>query len=290
MKNIFNLPIKHALGFALILLCVAAFADATFVYTGRVGFVQQDQAFTEQTTKLSVCFRLYQDKGSTTPLWGVTTPVYVDKNGNFQVELGDGMTGAEVVYDTSNTMTVEEIFKNNAARAIGISIEGGEEQYPKQEIHSVPFAANSSVAKGLTDKAAIANASANVIHVNDSASIGGLEVEDELSILSKDNNLQVSRLNVGENVEFTLGTETEAEILGTTVDVVLENGISTGAPLVGPDGCYINGNTTGGFLVIISRDSWRAPCVTIPVAANQICSAPFSVSGKTHLRFYRFGN
>lgn len=289
MKHMFNLPIKRSLSLALLLMSVALLADATFVYTGRVGFTQQDESFTNDVTELSIRFRLYKDQSSTEALWGVTTPVYVDKNGNFQIELGDGMTGTGVVYDSTNTITVEELFMTDAARAIGVSIEGGAEQYPKQEIHSIPFAMNSAIAKGLTDKSIISNAKARGVYVNQSASINDLTVTNELSILSKDNNLQANNLIVDANVEFTLGTETEAKILGAVVDIEV-TGISINEPLVGLQGCRINDNTTGGFLVIISRENLVSPCVTIPVAANETCYAPFSVSGRTHLRFYRFGN
>lgn len=265
-----------------------SYASSTFVYSGRIAFLDDSQNFKDETTKLMASFRLYKDATSISPLWEVTTPIYLDKDGNFQITLGDGMTGEGVVYSSANTKTVEELFNQNAVRSLGVSIEGEAEQYPRQEIHSIPFAVNSNVANDVVRESSVADATADEVIIKGSAEMQDLEITKELTLNKQD--FSVNEIAFGNKSAFsTRGVSTE--LLGSGVkEYSATNGIKKGQTLVGLSGALITGNTTGGFLVIISRENWTCPCVTIPINAYESYSSPFDLSGKVDLRFYSFGN
>ena len=78
---------KALIGFSLLLLATAAFADMPQVLTYR-GVLKRTGGFNKPTS-LELTFRIYDSKMPDTALWARTMRVPVDTNGVFYAELSD---------------------------------------------------------------------------------------------------------------------------------------------------------------------------------------------------------
>ena len=85
MNRTFNR--KALVGFSLLLLAVAAFADVPQVLTYR-GVLKRTGGY-DKPTSLELTFRLYDSKMPDQALWARTMRVPVDTNGVFYAELSD---------------------------------------------------------------------------------------------------------------------------------------------------------------------------------------------------------
>ena len=153
---------KKAMSIAALMavVCAMAYDDVQITYRGRLkenGLVPAEQ-------NVSMKFRLYAKKNDDAPLWTAEIPnVLIDVNGFFQVALrGAGL--AEVI-DAGN------------ANWIGVAINDGKEQFPRQALMASPCASKAMIAERLADSpsiktAAVASVTAKTFTVSD-LSVGG---------------------------------------------------------------------------------------------------------------------
>lgn len=272
-----------------ILGCGVSMAETSLVYSGTIGFTSPDQHFVSDTTRLSVQFRLYSAVNSTQPLWGVTTTVGVDYLGEFQVRLSDNMTDA--VYDEGNT-PMSELFSKDMAHFIGISIEGEQEINPRQEILYLPMSEMTDTTKELTSDSSIDRAKVTDIYANNNVvAESDVAITGSLSLETKEGTFNVGKMNVNNGILNV--KDNKIKLLNKSpFDLTFDRGISSTTKLLSAPGGggAIDKNENGGFLVIISKDNWSVPCVTIPVAAGAQYYFPADISGKVALRFFPFGN
>lgn len=159
MKTRHFLPVLAALA----ALAARASDDVQVTYRGRL----QAAGAAPAAQTLAMEFRLYADKGSATPSWTMSTNVLVDAQGLFQVALrGDGLA---------------EAIDEGRARWIGVSIAGGKEQYPRQELLAAPQASKAALAGSLADSPRIGEASAGSVRA-DSLSTGTISVAGAASV------------------------------------------------------------------------------------------------------------
>lgn len=121
-------------------LSAVAYNDMQLVYRGRLKVAGgQPQAQT-----LPMTFSVYAKKSDTTPAWSVQKDVPVDAGGLFQVALeGDGL--------------IEAVDSGNA-QWIGVSVDGGKEQYPRQELMASAWASKAARADALATSPSVAAA------------------------------------------------------------------------------------------------------------------------------------
>ena len=127
---------------ALAAMASPASDDVQVVYRGRLA--KAGAAPGAQTVSME--FRLYASKGDPAPSWSMATNVLVDAQGLFQVALrGEGLA---------------EAVDGGRAAWIGVSVDGGKEQYPRQELMAAPFAAKAARADALAGSPEIGEVSA----------------------------------------------------------------------------------------------------------------------------------
>lgn len=144
---------------ALAALAASGADDVQVTYRGRLRAAGAAPA--EQTLPME--FRLYAAKGSAEASWTMATNVLVDAQGLFQVALrGDGLAAA-----------IDE----GRARWIGVSVDGGKEQYPRQELLAAPSAEKAERADALAAGAEIGEADVGAVESKslsvEAISIGG---------------------------------------------------------------------------------------------------------------------
>lgn len=116
---------------ALAALASPASDDVQVVYRGRL--LKSGAAPAARTVAME--FRLYASNGDASPSWSMATNVPVDGSGLFQVALrGDGLA---------------EAIDGDRARWIGVAVDGGREQYPRQELLAAPHAAKAERADAI---------------------------------------------------------------------------------------------------------------------------------------------
>ena len=127
---------------ALVAFAAAAYDDVQVTYRGRLR--KDGVAPAAQSVRMK--FSLYRGKGDATASWSVEqADVAVDANGLFQVALrGDGLAAA---IDGGN------------ANWIGVAVDGGKEQYPRQALLANSWAEKSERADRLAASPTIGTAS-----------------------------------------------------------------------------------------------------------------------------------
>ena len=127
---------------ALAAFAAAAYDDVQVVYRGRL---RKNGGALPAAETVDMSFRLYADKGDTTPSWSRDGhAVQINGDGLFQVALrGDGLADAI-----------------NAGRVhwIGVSVDGGSEQYPRQALIASPRAGRAARADALLASPSVATA------------------------------------------------------------------------------------------------------------------------------------
>ena len=132
---------------ALAALCAQAFDDVQVVYRGKL----QKKGEKPEAGEVPVEFKLYTSKGAATAFWSQTTNVLLDAEGRFQVALrGDGLADA---LDEAGTAW------------IGVTVDGGSEQVPRQELTASPRAYKVELAEGLADSATIGSLETGTLEV-----------------------------------------------------------------------------------------------------------------------------
>jgi microcystin-dependent protein len=88
----------------------------------------------------TVDFRLYNSAGSDTPLWGRNYSVLLDTNGLFNVELSDSGAPLSAGKLVTTPLALKIVVANNPTLFLGLTVNGGTEIAPRQQLLSVPFA------------------------------------------------------------------------------------------------------------------------------------------------------
>ncbi|MCR5752057.1 MAG: hypothetical protein K6G91_08845 [Kiritimatiellae bacterium] len=127
---------------ALAVASASAYDDVQVTYRGRM-FKGGREPGEPQTVAMS--FRLYAKRGDASPVWTMEIgEVGLDGQGRFQVALrGDGLA---------------EVIDAGRANWIGVSVNGGKEQYPRQALLASPTASKSAVAERFADSPSIVTA------------------------------------------------------------------------------------------------------------------------------------
>lgn len=122
-------------------LSAAAYDGMQLVYRGRLKMAGAQPS--AQT--LPMTFSVYATKSDTTPAWSVqVSDVAVNADGFFQVALeGDGL---------------REAVDAGKAQWIGVSVDNGKEQYPRQELMASAWAAKAALAESLASSPSVATA------------------------------------------------------------------------------------------------------------------------------------
>jgi len=121
-------------------LSAAAYDDMQLVYRGRLRVAGAQPA--AQT--LPMTFSVYATKGDTTPVWSMEKSVKVNSDGLFQVAL--------------EGQDLREAVDRGKAQWIGVSIDGGKEQYPRQELMASAWAAKAARADALASSPSVVTA------------------------------------------------------------------------------------------------------------------------------------
>ena len=134
---------------ALVAASASAYEDVQVTYRGRLLKGAQNPG--EQTVAMS--FRLYVKRGDASPVWTMEkSDVGLDAQGRFQVALrGEGLA---------------ELIDAGRVNWIGVSVNGGKEQYPRQALLASPAASKSAVAERLADSPAIRTAETDEVEAD----------------------------------------------------------------------------------------------------------------------------
>ena len=133
---------KALIGFSLLLLATAAFADVPQVLTYR-GVLKRTGGFA-RATSLEMTFRLYDSKSPDTALWARTMRVPVDTNGVFYAELSDqnGNDPDGIGYPLADVMGAIK-----GTPEIGLTPPDASELKPRQKLATAPRAARAARTK-----------------------------------------------------------------------------------------------------------------------------------------------
>ena len=153
---------KKAMSIAALMaaVCVLAFDDVQITYRGRL----KENGVAPVAQAVSMNFRLYAKKNDAAPSWTAVVPdVPIGANGLFQVALrGEGLG---------------DVIDAGKANWIGVAINDGKEQYPRQALMASPYASKAAVAECLADSpsvktAAVASVATTAFTVSE-LSVGG---------------------------------------------------------------------------------------------------------------------
>lgn len=149
----------------------AAYDDVQVTYRGRLK--KNSAAPAAQT--VSMTFRLYKGKKDNDASWTmVKDDVMISEDGLFQVALrGQGLEGRGLA----------EMIDDGRVNWIGVAIDGGKEQYPRQAILASPGAEKSIVADGLAASPSIETAKVGPVDAS-ALSARSLSVDGAISIRS----------------------------------------------------------------------------------------------------------
>lgn len=159
---------KTNFGISLLLLASAmsavAFEDVQVTYRGRLK--KDGAAPSAQTVRMT--FRLYADKKDKSASWTMENQnVMIDDAGLFQVALqGEGLA---------------EAIGSGLANWIGVTIDGGKEQYPRQALMASPRAEKAAVADRLASSPSVGTAAVERVKAG-ALSVGTLSVAGAVSI------------------------------------------------------------------------------------------------------------
>ena len=152
---------------ALAALAAAAYDDVQVTFRGRL---RKNGAQPDAQT-VPMTFSLYKGKGDTTASWTMQKDdVMVDSSGLFQVALrGDGLATA---IDAGN------------ANWIGVAVDGGKEQYPRQELLASPWAEKAARADALGPSPSISTAAVKRAEIASLSATGAIDVAGGASLPS----------------------------------------------------------------------------------------------------------
>lgn len=154
----------------LISTAVAVAADpVSVVYRGRL----QRNGREPSVSQVAVSFRLYETKDSAAPLWKKDVTVQLDATGTFQCAL-NGKDDANVDLDG--------LVQAGRIGAIALAVAGGREQYPRQDILTVPVVRKTAKACGLAKASPIAEAVTAEKVTADSIRVADLDTKGKVSL------------------------------------------------------------------------------------------------------------
>ena len=135
---------KKAMSIAALMaaVCVLAFDDVQITYRGRL----KENGVAPVAQAVSMNFRLYAKKNDAAPSWTAVVPdVPIGANGLFQVALrGEGLG---------------DVIDAGKANWIGVAINDGKEQYPRQALMASPCASKAAIAERLAESPSVKTAS-----------------------------------------------------------------------------------------------------------------------------------
>lgn len=268
-------------------LALGAAADARFTYSGRIGL--NSGAGFGGNTELPVRFRLYGSKTAAEHVWEMGCTVTVNKDGMFRVMIQDGKEGCTY---GAGQKTLDYLFERDMVRAIGVAINGEAEIYPRQEMLSTPVVDRAETAGRLTKNPEIGTLKAGEVQTSASFTAGGgVTITDPVKLERTADSFTVDELAV-QSGEFKARDRKFRMFARAPHEKTVDGGITSSTVLVSKPGGggLIDKNSSGGFLVVVSYENWKAPCVTVPVGAGESYRFPDSLAGKVKLRFYPFGN
>ena len=141
----------------------AAFDDVQVTYRGRLW----QNAAPPTRRSVNMTFRLYAEKGAEVPLWtSDEMTVALDAQGLFQTALrGAGLAGA----------------LDAGATWVGVMVNGGKEQYPRQELLASPYAAKAARADALAESASVKTAAVKRVEAK-ALLVSTLDVSGEITL------------------------------------------------------------------------------------------------------------
>ena len=107
-----------------------------FTYQGALNELSGDPLSGEKTIE----FRLYEQASGGEPVWGRSRKVFLDENGQFNVELSDNV--GEEIHEVRSTGLADILASDSATTLyIGLTVSGTDgEVAPRQRLLSVPYA------------------------------------------------------------------------------------------------------------------------------------------------------
>lgn len=176
MKKIF--PAIAAL-FAALTAC--AYDSVQITYRGHLKY----NSPAEMPLETPMTFNVYAGKTDTEPSWTATfDSVRLSTNGFFQVALsGNGLA---------------EVISGGRAAFIGVSVDGGNEQYPRQELLRSGWAEKSEFAGALMPSPAVGRANVNSAEFK-SLSAASITVGGDVSLPESEQMLKTEVIHSGRN-------------------------------------------------------------------------------------------
>ena len=267
MNNTMNTAFTAILA-AAIAVGASADEDFAFVYRGRIN----PTGVTIPAT-VPVTYSLYKAASGGDPVWTGTETVRPNSDGLFQCTLsGHGIAAA---------------FTNDNARFLGVSINGADEQYPRQEVFPVPMADRSVMADRLMPNGTVGTLDTHAIWAK-SATFGSLTVNGNVKFEGSDSAFTVSSASL-ENDACSLRIKKQGKVSvfrNSAPDGYEFNSLNTGVRMFHTD--------FGGVVTVMSKDrnNWDnsdgVPCATWAVGAGDVYPL-FNVGHPVKVYFYPFG-
>ena len=180
---------KVLIGFSLMLLAVAAFADVPQVLTYR-GVLKRTGGY-DKPTSLELTFRLYDSKMPDQALWARTMRVPVDTNGVFYAELSDqnGNDPDGIGYPLADVMGAIK-----GTPEIGLTPPDAAELKPRQKLATAPRAARAVRTKAADVAYAPTGAYAQGVNI-DTAVVGSITVQKGASLAAFPPNCSLTKFD-----------------------------------------------------------------------------------------------
>ena len=191
---------KALIGFSLLLLATAAFADMPQVLTYR-GVLKRTGGFA-RATSMEMTFRLYDSQSPDTALWARTMRVPVDTNGVFYAELSDqnGNDPDGIGYPLADVMGAIK-----GTPEIGLTPPDAPELKPRQKLATAPRAARAARAKAADVVYAPTGAYAQGVDI-DIAAVGDVTVQEGAALAAFPPSCTLTKLDRGKTRELGGGT------------------------------------------------------------------------------------
>lgn len=243
---------------SMFLTGLAVSAEFAFTYRGRL-----DMTGHAAVPELPVKIAAYAEATGGQPVWSGTYTVRPNAGGLFQIQLA----GAEL----------EAVFRADTAHWLGISVNNGEEHYPRQQILTTPLATRAASAERLAKDGTVNVLDTPALSAK-SVTAGDVTIAGTLKATGPSSTLSVTEL--GGRGNRTLSGPSVRVFADAAPEWYHFSGISAGQTLFTSE--------HGGLVTLMTDDNWTAPCVTWFVGAGAV-PAPFSASGTVQVYHYKFG-
>jgi hypothetical protein len=254
---------------SMIAACALAFDDVQVTYRGRL----RENGNAPDAQTVSMRFRLYAKKKDVVPSWTAEIPaVRIDHDGLFQVALrGDGLAS---------------VIDEGRANWIGVSIDGGKEQYPRQALLAHPFASAAATAESLARSPYVKTAAVERVEAK-SLAVSALSVGGETRLP-----VSAVAVSVPVDVKLTKGWWT----LPVKGKVRLFNGANPrnlGTQTASGGGCSFGYADCNGVALFTSENSDVMPGMSLFIKQGERIELPWGSNlpdgVSVRCRFYKIG-